>query len=309
MKLAELELLIRVAETGSMTHAAKQLNLTPAAVSAAIQRLEQALQVRLFERTTRTLHPTEACLLVLEGSVDILDRWRHVLHDLHTQDRALEGRVHLSAPADTSYQLIESAVAQLCLEHPGLQIVLNASDVVQHLHRDAIDLAIRYGELQDSTMTARRLVTAPDILVASPSYLEAHGHPQDISALVKHRCLTLQLSNAPVTSWRLTDGQHTHLCELQQLICGDGFLTRRWAIAGVGIALKNLFDVIEDLQTGRLVHVLPQYHTGTNTIWMLFPSRRFMPTRVRVIGDTLAAAFEAREHQCQQWLNQSNLSP
>lgn len=302
MKIREMELLVRVAETGSMTVAAQQLHLTPAAVSATVQRIEDAIGVRLFERTTRSLHPTDEGLVIVGGCQDVVDRWRRALDDARGHHTELEGTIHLAAPADTTYQILESVVATLCTEHPKLRVLLNTSDAVQHLHRDAIDMAIRYGPLQDSTLSARKLAECPGILVAAPSYLAQWGTPDTPHALAEHRCLTLQLSSVPMDSWQLYGNGKVHALTLQSPLCGDGYLARRWAIAGMGIALKSLFDVIDELEDGRLVRVLPDYTAGQFAIHAVFPSRRFQTARVRALHAAVASHFADRAARCHAWL-------
>lgn len=304
-----MELLVRVAQTGSMTVAAQQLHLTPAAVSATIQRIENAIGVRLFERTTRSLHPTDEGLVIVGGCQDVVDRWRRALDEARGDRTELEGTIHLSAPADTTYQILEPIVGALCTEHPKLRVLLNTSDAVRHLHRDAIDMAIRYGPLQDSTLSARKLAECPGILVAAPSYLTKWGTPDTPQALAKHRCLTLQLSSTPLDSWQLHGEHEVHTLTLDSPLCGDGYLARRWAIAGMGIALKSLFDVIDDLQSGRLVRVLPDYTAGRFAIHAVFPSRRFPTARVRALHTVVASHFADRAARCHAWLGSRGVTP
>lgn len=301
MKIREMELLVRVAETGSMTLAAQQLQLSPAAVSAAVQRIEAAIGVRLFERTTRSLRPTDEGLVIIEGCEDIVDRWQRTLEDAHGQGRELAGTIHLSAPADTTYGILESVIAELCAQHPRLRVVLNIGDAIQHVHKDAIDLAIRYGSLRDSTLLARKLVEAPSVLVASPAYLAARGAPETPQALAEHRCVTLHLSNVPAVVWELQRGDELHALRIDSPLCGDGYLARRWAIAGMGVALKSAFDVIEDLEAGRLVQVLPEYTGGSVAVHAVFRSR-FRPARVRALDAAIAERFAARGARCEAWL-------
>ncbi|MCH9681335.1 MAG: LysR family transcriptional regulator [Deltaproteobacteria bacterium] len=308
MKIREMELLVRVARTGSMTVAAQQLHLTPAAVSASVQRIENAIGVRLFERTTRSLHPTDEGLVVIGGCQDVVDRWQRALDEARGHRKELEGTVHLSAPADTTYQILETIVGTLCMEHPELRVVLDTSDAVMHLHRDAIDMAIRYGPLADSTLSARKLAEHPGVLVASPSYLAARGTPRTPEDLARHRCLTLQLSSVPVTSWALHRDGEVRAVALRSPLCGDGYLARRWALAGMGIALKSLFDVIEPLEDGRLVRVLPEYTSGQIAIHAVFPSRRFQTARVRAVLLAVAEQFDARAARCDAWLAASQAS-
>ncbi len=296
-----MELLVRVAQTGSMTLAAHQLHLTPAAVSAAVQRVENAIGVRVFERTTRSLHPTDEGRVVIEGCTEVVDLWQRTLDDARGHRTELEGTVHVSAPADTTYVLLESVTAELCTEHPRLAVVLHTGDAIQHLHRDAIDMAIRYGPLQDSTLSARKLAELPNVLVASPDYLKARGTPSEPHQLTEHRCLTLQLSSVPVLLWQLRGDGQVHDVDLASPLCGDGYLARRWAVSGMGIALKSLFDVIDDLEAGRLVRVLPQYVGESTAIHAVFPSRRFQRARVRALFGAIAPHFARRVARCEAW--------
>lgn len=304
MKVHEMELLVRVAETGSMSLAARQMNLTPAGVSAAVGRVEEALGVRLFERTTRSVHPTDAGLAMLEGCRDVVERWQRTLEEVQGERSELAGTVHLSAPADTTYQILAPVVVAVSEEHPRLQVVMHSSDAVQHLHRDAIDMAIRYGPLQDSTLSARKLADYPGVLVAAPAYLDRWGRPRTPADLVEHRCLTLQLSSVAVTSWTLHDrGGAPHEVPLRSPLCGDGYVARRWAVAGMGIARKSLFDVIDDLEAGRLERVLPGCASGSFAIHAVFPSRRYLPARVRTLDTAITAEFSARAVRCDAWLS------
>lgn len=298
-----MALLVRVAETGSMTRAAARLHLTPAAVSAAVRRIEAALGVRLFERTTRSLHPTDEGLVVIEGCQRVVDGWQRTLEEAHASRSELVGTVHLSAPADTTYQLVAPVLVELCEAHPRLQVVVHSSDTVHHLHRDALDMAIRYGPLKDSTLTARRLAEHPGVLVAAPAYLERHGRPQRPADLAEHRCITLQLGGAVFTEWTLHADGRRYTVSLRRPLCGDGYLARRWAVAGVGIAFKSLFDVIDDLEAGRLVRVLPDCSAGPSAIHAVFPSGRHQPARVRALDAALSAAFAARSARCDAWLS------
>ena len=269
-----MELLLRVAEAGSMTVAARQLQRTPAAVSAAVGRIESAMDVRLFERTTRSLHPTDEGLVFLEGCRDVVERWQRALEAARGSAHELVGMVHLSAPADTAYSILGPILGDLSVEHPGLKVVVHSSDAVAQLHRDAIDMAVRYGPLQDSGLLARKLVDAPTILVASPGYLSRAGAPTSPEDLAEHRCLTLRLSGMPVETWELWHDDARAEVEPRSALCGDGYLIRRWALDGRGIARKSAFDVVDELETGALVRVLPDHVARPMPIHVIFPGRR-----------------------------------
>lgn len=306
MKLHEMNLLVRVAETGSMTRAARQLHVTPAAVSAAIRRLEDDLGVRLFERTTRSVHPTDEGALVIEGCIDVLERWHLTLDAVRGASGELVGSVHLAAPADTTFQLLTPTLARLAESHPQLQVVVHASDALHALQRDAIDIAIRYGTLQDSALTARKLTDQPVVFVAAPTYLAERGAPATPADLREHRCITLRLDGAAVQSWSLHreregGGRETASVALPDALCGDGLLARRWALDGLGIARKSLLDVVDDLEAGRLVRVLPAYDGGTHPIHTVFPSRRFVTARVRAVDAAFSEVLASRAARCDAW--------
>ena len=131
---------------------------------------------------------------------------------------------------------------------------------------------------------------------------ERRGWPGAPADLVDHRIVTLQLSSVAVASWTLYGHGGAHEVLLDSPLCGDGYLARQWAIAGMGIAMKSLFDVIDDLEAGRLVRVLPDYTTGSMAIHVIFPSRRYLPVRVRTLDAALTAAFTARAARCDDWL-------
>ncbi|MEL7368991.1 MAG: LysR family transcriptional regulator [Myxococcota bacterium] len=301
MRLFEMEILVRVAEAGSMSAAARQLHLTPAAVSATVGRVEEELGMRLFERTTRTIHPTNDGLVVLDGCQEVLAGWRRTLEKVQSAPD-LTGTVHLSAPVDTMYQVLSPVVVAATTANPKLQVVLHTGDSVYQLHQEAIDMAIRYGPLQDSSLSARKLTECPGVLVAAPAYLETHGTPRAPKDLEEHRCLALQLSDIVVTSWTLREGETSQQVHLQKPLCGDGYIVRRWAIEGLGIARKSLFDVIDDLEHHRLVRVLPQYTTDSFAIHIVFPSRRYTPARVRALDAQITAAVAERTARCEAWL-------
>jgi len=303
MKVREMQLLVRVAETGSMTRAAQQLELTPAAVSAAVQRIEAALGMRVFERTTRTLHPTDEGLVILEGCQDTVRRWQRALDEARGSSATLEGSIRISAPADTTHLVVGAAVADFCAAHPQVRVFVHPTDMLQNVLQDALDVSIRYGALADSTLVARKLAASPRVLVASPAYLQRRGTPTTARDLAGHRLLTLQLGNAPERSWPL--GRPGTPWPVDSPMCGDGLLVRSWAVGGHGIAFKSLFDVIDDLDAGRLVRVLPEADHGPVDIHAVFPSKQFLPARVRGLVDTLAKRFAEREARCQAWMPSS----
>lgn len=222
-------------------------------------------------------------------------------------NREVSGSVHISAPADTAYSILDSVLVELSSDYPKLQIILHSSDSLHHLHRDAIDIAIRYGALSDSSLSAKKLSKQPSIVVASPTYLASKsvlGAPSDLR---HHRCLTLKLAGIPEETWTLIDRDgRKHDIKIDSPLCADGFLCRQWARAGLGLAQKSLFDVIDDLEEGRLVNALPGYLGAKRPVHAVFPSRQFMSARVRAVETKIREHFAARSERCEAWLRTQN---
>ncbi|MEO0606011.1 MAG: LysR family transcriptional regulator [Myxococcota bacterium] len=299
MRLRDMELVVRVAETGSMTQAARQLHVTPAAVSGALQRVEEELGIRVFERTTRSIHPTDEGQLVIDGCREMVERWQQIVDAARTGHADLSGTVNLAAPSDTCYGVVGDVVAELSQVHPELRFVLDISDAIQPLHRDAIDLAIRYGALADSTLAARKLTELPTILVAAPAYLRHAGAPEEQGELDEHCLLTLHTASRPTREWTLGPSDDAlQTLSVASPLCGDGYMVRQWARDGRGIALKSPLDVIDDLESGRLVRVLPALRGPLQPIHVVFPSRRVQPARVRIVDAAITARIQQRAERC-----------
>lgn len=302
MRLEDMRLLLRVAETGSMSLAARQMRLTPAAVSASLRRLERELGTRIFERSTRSLRATDEGMVILDGCRAVTQRWQQTLEDIQGEGDELRGSVRVSAPGDTAYQIMAPAIIELASRYPELQIVLHCADTLHHLQRDAIDMAIRYGKMQDSSLTARKVSERPGLLVASPTYLSKHPELKEPSDLHEHQTITLQLGERMLDTWTLVHKQDTQRVKLHRPLCADGHLARQWALEGRGIAFKSLFDIIEDLERGTLIQVLPQYFTPKIPIHTVFPSNKHVPVRVRAVEETLRQRFRERDARCDAWL-------
>ncbi|HEY0817716.1 MAG TPA: LysR family transcriptional regulator [Rhizobacter sp.] len=292
LQLSQLQLFVRLANAGTLSAAARQLQLTPAAASAALKRLEAALSVRLVERSTRSMRLTPEGELLrehAERALGVLDDARSLLG---AQRERLEGEVHLAAPADLGRHVLSPMLDDILARHPGLRIALQVSDVRQDLMRDRVDIAVRYGELDDSSLVARRLHTTQSTLVASPDYLARHGAPQHPRDLAQHNCLALHRAERPHTQWVFQrDGAGFTVKVNGNRRADDGGLVREWAVQGLGIAQKARLDVLADLRAGRLVELLPQWQGLRYPLHAIVPAQRHLPLRVRRLLDELVAQF------------------
>ncbi|HKX40501.1 MAG TPA: LysR family transcriptional regulator [Burkholderiaceae bacterium] len=298
LQLPQLELFVRIADAGSLSAAARQLQITPAAASAALKRLETILAVRLIERSTRSMRLTPEGELLREHAqraLGVLDDMRSLLG---ARRERLEGEIHLAAPSDLGRQVLSPMLDEFLAEHPGLRIALHVSDNMHDLLRERVDLAVRYGELPDSTMVARLLHRAPRVLVASPAYLARHGAPEHPRDLAKHNCIGLYLGGRPQLQWTLVrDGLAITVKTHGNRRADDGALVRQWAVQGLGIAYKSRLDVAADLASGVLVELMPGWRSEPVPLHAVIPAREHMPLRVRRLLDALAEKFARLDAQ------------
>ncbi|MCM2403045.1 LysR family transcriptional regulator [Rhizobium sp. S153] len=287
--LGDLEVFARVIATGSMSMAARDLGLSPAVVSKRIKRLEDRLGTRLLQRTTRQISLTEAgqgfhqrILAVLAGIEEA---------ETYASGRSSEvsGTLKISAPTSFGRMHIAPHLKAFMDAHPDLAIQLVLSDEFTDIVGGGFDLAIRIAELTDSTLVAKRLAPVRRLLCASPDYITAHGMPRNIDDLKRHRCLPAHNHDV----WRLEGPQGTlNIRPEGMLITNSSEVIREAVIAGLGIALRSTWDIGEELKTGRLVQVLPAYEGSHNvTLSAVYPSRQFLPAKVRLFIDYLAELY------------------
>jgi DNA-binding transcriptional LysR family regulator len=292
MHLDDLSLFLRVAHAQSLSEAARQLDQTPSSVSARLKRIEEELDVRLVERTTRALRLTPEGERFLQTCETMTAAWTRGQGLLRQDARAVEGRIHIAAPTDTSAQFLAEWIAEYTRMHPRLVVTLRVGDRMHDLPREAVDIAVRYGELSDSSMVSRVLVRAHRVLVASPKYLARSGPLLCPADLANHRCLAWLTRDQPKVQWSFVSSDGA--CEtvvVTPALCADSLLVRQWAVGGEGVAYKANVDVAADLREGNLVRLLAKYEGEAVPINAVMPSGRHMPTRVRAMVDYLAKRF------------------
>lgn len=292
MQLDDLDLFLRVAHAQSLSEAARHLDQTPSSVSARLKRIEAELGVRLVERTTPALRLTPEGERFVQTCEAISATWVRGRGLLHQDARAVEGRIHIAAPTDTSTQFLAEWVGDYARVHPRPVVTLRVGDRMHDLPREAVDIAIRYGELSDSSMVSRVLVRAQRVLVAAPRYLERAPPFPSPADVANHRCLAWQSRDQPKVQWSFVSPEGTsETVVVKPALCGDSLLVRQWAVRGEGVAYKANVDVAADLRAGRLVRLLEEYEGEAVPISAVMPSGRHMPTRVRAMVDHLARRF------------------
>ncbi|MCO6402020.1 LysR family transcriptional regulator [Aurantimonas endophytica] len=285
---------VRVAESGGLSRAARELNLSQPSVSRIVGTLEARLGITLLLRTTRSISLTEAGTLYLE-------RARYLLAEMEEAEQAargmdsLHGVIRLAMPVLYGARAVIPALATFLGRHPDLRVEMIMSDARQNLIADGVDVAIRLGvgPLDDSTFGARRLALVERLVVAAPAYLSAYGTPDSPAELARHDCI-VQHGLFGRESWRFTHNQTVTSVDVSARLwinSAPGVLAA--AIAGLGIALATRIMAGEELRNGQLTQLIETYRLDPAEVYAVFPAGPRPSAKVRAIVDHLEATLSA----------------
>jgi DNA-binding transcriptional LysR family regulator len=288
----EMTVFVRVAESGSLSRAARELKLSQPSVSRIVGTLEARLGTTLLLRTTRSISLTEAGALYLE-------RARYLLAEIDEAEQAtrgvdsLHGVIRLAMPVLYGARAVIPALASFLARHPALRVEVIMSDARQNLITDGADVAIRLavGPLEDSTFGARRLAQVERLVVAAPAYLSAHGTPADPAELARHYCI-VQHGLFGRESWRFTHDRTVTSVNVHAKVwinSAPGVLAA--AVSGLGIALATRVMAGEELRTGQLTQLLESHRLDPAEVYAVFPAGPKPSAKVRAIVDHLAASL------------------
>lgn len=291
----DLQVFLWVAEELNLSACARRAQLTPAAVSAIIKRLESSLGVRLLERSSRVCRLTTAGESFRLAAAQSVAGLRAAEQAVRTGVRELSGLVRLAAPSDLAREVLSAWLDEFQTDHPKIELAVYCSDNVQDLLRDSIDLAVRYGNLPDSRLIARRLCETRRITCAAPSYLARCGIPQAPQDLVTHNCLTFRVGGRIDTHWQFqTQEGNVSVRVSGNRHSDDSALVKQWAIQGLGILNKSDIDVESALQEGKLVQLLAEFPGPIIPLSLVFAGPRTQPAAVRALADFLVERFAMR---------------
>jgi len=276
-----------VAQEGSLSAAARALGLTPSAVSRIITRTEQRLGTRLLLRTTRAITFTAEGEAYLRGARRILADMAEVEESIADQG-VPRGRLRISAALGHGRLAIVPLVAAFTARYPKITVDLSLGDEVVDILAGEADVAVRFGPLPDSPLTARRIGETGQVVVASPDYLQRHGTPQQPEDLAAHNCLRFNFRRAEPNWPFIRDGQSFSLPVSGNIECSSGEALAQLARVGAGIARIGEFSVAEDIQRGDLMPLLQAFNPGDREpIHAVFVGGSTMPVRVRLFVDFL----------------------
>jgi len=288
-RLTDLELFVRTADLGSLTAAAKSMDWSPAAASAAMKRLEAAWGAAVFVRSTRSLRLStegERMLPHVREALNALTEAQAVASNTHT---ALRGELQLSMPSDLGRNVMLPWLETFQQRHPELSLRLHLSDRNADLMRVPLDMAIRYGSPRDSSQVALSLVQDnPRQLVASPEYLARCGTPSSLEALAQHETLRFMIGDEVPKTWHLrVNGQWVDAAVQGRHSANDSEIVTRWALNGLGIAYRSQIDMAAHIATGRLVHINPHWEGELAHLHLIVPGRKQVTSAVRALRDHL----------------------
>ena len=297
-QLTALRALRRVVELGSFTAAGNALGISHSIVSRQVRQLESQLGAQLLNRTTRRFALTAAGQEYYLASRDILDA-------LDAADRAVamhqaqpSGSLRINAPMAFGTLELASWLPDFSRQYPHIHIDLVCNDRIVDLIDDGFDVALRLARgLPDSTLVARQLASSRTVAVASPAYLDRHGHPATPQNLAQHNCLMYSSGDKPA-QWSFTDGDGaTHKVDVRgSLQANTSVALREAAVGGMGIAGAAAFIVRDALRSGQLVEVLPGYTLRPRILYALYPHSRQLSPKVRVFVD-----FAVQHYQDRRW--------
>jgi DNA-binding transcriptional LysR family regulator len=292
--VSELAFFSLLARASSLSAAARELAITPPAVSKRLMLIEQRLGVRLMNRSTRRLSLTAEGETYLARARDILDAIRDMEESVSGGAGDTRGLLRVNATLGFGRTVIAPLISLFAARHPDVEVQLQLSDRAIDLVEDAYDLGIRFGELPDARVNARKILSNRRFLCASPAYIKRHGAPQSPEELAQHRCILHRQNDDAYASWRLHKGRKQVTVKVRGAVSSnDGDVVLGWALDGHGILQRSEWDLAKYLDSGRLQLVLPDYALPPADLYAYYPSRRHLPARVRALIDFLVAQLRS----------------
>jgi LysR family transcriptional regulator, transcriptional activator for dmlA len=290
--LEDMRLFCAVVRAQSFASVARERGLSKAVVSKRINLLEQALEVKLLHRTTRRLTVTE------QGEM-VHQRAQRILEDVDAMAQAItharaqpSGLLRLCSSSGFGRSQLAPALAALVKTYPKLELQLELLDRPVDLVGEGFQLDIRLGHIREPNLISRRIASNHRVLCASPSYLAQQGQPTCLKDLEQHQCIVIRERDQDVGRWTLQGSQGLETVKVTgALSANNGEVVHRWALEGLGIILRSMWDVGPSLKSGALVHVLPNFVQEAH-VWAVYPTRLSNSARVRVCVEFLEEWFK-----------------
>lgn len=297
IELGVLEILLDVMRQRSFSAVARDRQVDPSVISRTVGMVEEKFGIRLFQRTTRRVTPTEAAKIFLDAVALPLEEIRRATQEATETTAAPRGTLRITASVSFGQRCIVPILPLFLDRHPDISVELILTDTVVDLLTDRIDLAIRLGSLHDSTLVAKRLMQTHYIVCASPEYLRRNKRPATPADLSSHHCLLFSLPGFR-SNWKFKSktGKILDVPVTGRVITSNALALQHYACEGTGVALLPNWIVDAEIKDGRLINLFPGYKaTGSSFetgIWCLYPSRHHVPAKVRAFSGFLQSQFK-----------------
>jgi DNA-binding transcriptional LysR family regulator len=283
-----IKVFVRVVELGSITAGGRDLRLTPAVASNRIKELESRLGVRLFNRTTRVLTPTEVGRIFYEHAKKVIGTLEDAEAVVASFSDSPRGVIRVTAPLGIGRRIVAPLVPVFCELYPEVDVRLRLSDRRVDIVEDSLDLAFFLGELVDSNLKLRKIMNCPRVLAAAPGYLQKHGTPKTPDDLISknHNCLLLRYPRSPEYFWTLKTVDGPRKMEVSgRYDADDADVLTEWALDGRGIINRPEFDIERHFRSGKLIEVLPGTPPVPISFGCLYPHRKLQDPKIRLFVD------------------------
>lgn len=281
---------------GSLSAAARAEGVAPAMIGRRLDALEQRLNVKLLQRTTRKIKLTDEGAAFLENCQRILADLEEAESAVSARSACATGLLKISAPAGFGRQHVAPIIPDFLKSHQDVSITLNLTDRIVDIIGEGVDVAIRIANLSDSNLVGVKLAENRRVVVASPDYLQKYGKPKTLSDLNKHNCLSFSTDSSQ-RGWTFQEKGRNVLIKVEgSMMCNDGAVLHDWALSGKGLAWRSMWEVEHEIRSGRLVTVLDEYIATGSDIYAVFAQRRHLPLRIRAFIDFMRNTYSRSEY-------------
>jgi len=293
--IADIDFFARLVTQGSLSALARDLAVTPPAISNRLSQLERRLGVKLLNRTTRRLALTQEGELYLSNGSRLLEQMLEVERMVSSSRDSPQGLLKVNATFGFGRRYIAPALSKFRVEYPDVDVQLDLTDRPMNLAESAFDIGIRFGELPDMRVVGKKLATNQRFVCASPEYLRKRGFPSSPDDLRSHSCIVLRENDTAYGTWHFTKGKRHDLVKVHgAMSSNDGEATLRWAVDGHGILVRSEWDVQPYLDTKALARVLADWSLPTADIYAIYPERLNLSAKVRVFVEFLEQHLKVR---------------
>jgi len=291
-RVSDLEFFTQLVKQGSLAALARELGVTPPAITARLAQLEKRLGVRLLNRTTRRLSVTHEGEIYLATGARLLEELQELEQTVSSSRGTPKGLLRINTTFGFGRRHVAPAIVEFARRYPEVEVQLELTDRSVNLTDKAFDIGIWFGTVPDSRMVARKIVSNKRMLCASPDYLRRAGIPQVPRDLQSHQCIVLRESDAAYGTWYLTRGSRQETIKVRGVLStNDGETGVLWALAGYGILMRSEWDIHEHVRAGRLVPVLADWALPVADIFAVYPERAHLSAKVSAFIDFLTEWF------------------